>query len=73
MYSRGLRPFGDFRKSGMRKLFEKILPGFVPWHRFTVAKKLKNFYKSYKAELIEFFKIHNIYFAYNRCMEKKKT
>ena len=50
------RPFGDFRKSGMRKLFEKILPGFVPWHRFTVAKKLKNFYKSYKAELIEFFK-----------------
>lgn len=45
------RPFGDFRKPGMRKFLEKFFPGFVPHHRLTNSKKLKILFKKYKKQL----------------------
>jgi hypothetical protein len=34
------RPFGDFRKRGMKKFLSIVVPGYVPQHRKTVARQI---------------------------------
>jgi len=50
------RPFGDFRKPGMRNFLKEFWPGFVPWHQKTISNKLRKKYTNYKIQLKELFK-----------------
>ena len=49
------RPFGDFAKQGMKHFLSVCVPGYVPEHRTTIAKKLKSKYDIFKKKLIEKF------------------
>ncbi|CAF3087484.1 unnamed protein product [Rotaria sp. Silwood2] len=45
------RPFGDFRREGMKKFLAVAIPGYVGPHRKTVARRLHILYKQYRKEL----------------------
>jgi hypothetical protein len=47
------RPFGDLSKAGMRYFLSIALPGFKPFKRQTVERKIQKRYNNYKKKLIE--------------------
>ena len=50
------RPFGDFKKSGMLKLLNLLVPGYNPQKRETVTKRLSKRYKRFRKNLTKFLK-----------------
>ena len=47
------RPFGDFRKEGMRRFLSIAVPGYVGPHRVTVQKRLKPLYHEMRQKMKE--------------------
>jgi len=45
------RPFGDFRREGMKKFLSIAVPGYIGPHRTTVARRLHHLYLQYRKDL----------------------
>ena len=49
------RSFNDFKKSGMTRVLNKLIPGYKAQHPTTITRKLKKEYLAYRKKLKEMF------------------
>lgn len=55
------RPFGDFSKPSIKKIFNLIIPGYKPPTRNTISRNLEVMYNAYKKKLMQVLsKVENI-------------